>query len=203
MALELTTANAAAGLKAEPVESELFGTRPNTGRPHSINLQPPTRGAASEPAGPNLDLLVAVGIGAAVMYYLDPSAGGARRARLRGVLVDAVSIAPNVFEDAAREVTAEARGLLPSASRPTGGAGVAPSADWAPSARLLAGALGTLLTFLGGRRRDALGAAVGVLGSALLARGMSAVSRGGSGNAAPAARLDQPAPPEFEGAVGA
>jgi hypothetical protein len=72
-----------------------------------------------------LDVLLGVGIGAAAMYYLDPTAGSGRRAR----------------------------------------------AESSPATRLLAVALGTALTVLGGRRRDPIGAAFGVVGSALLAGG--------------------------------
>jgi hypothetical protein len=46
---------------------------------------------------------------------------------------------------------------------------VSAATDWSGAARLAAVSLGAVLTLLGGRRRDAVGAAIGVLGSTLLA----------------------------------
>jgi hypothetical protein len=101
--------------------AEGFGTRPQTGRPHSISLfgsdQSQTRNGPSR----GLDVLLGVGIGAAVMYYLDPDGGPRRRALVRDKIVEAVTIAA--------------------------------------------------------KRHDALGAAVGLVGSALLARGVARSGR--------------------------
>lgn len=49
---------------------DAFGTRPRTGRPHSISLFGTGRGASRNAASRGLDVLLGVGIGAAVMYYL-------------------------------------------------------------------------------------------------------------------------------------
>lgn len=203
MDMELTMANAAASLRAEPMEPEVFGIRPVTGRPHSINLQPAPRVGTPQPSSRGVDLLVGVGIGAAIMYYLDPDAGAARRARARGAVVEAVAMAPDVFDDAAREVTGGAFGLFAAGTARSSRSPAVLQSEWSPAAKLLAGALGAALTFLGGRRRDALGAAVGVLGSALLARGMSTAQDGGSASGVRRPPPDHDAAPGFDGAVGA
>jgi hypothetical protein len=177
MELGLTTANAAAGSKAEPAESDVFGIRPDTGRPHSICLQAASRDSSSHPSSRGLDLLVGLGIGAAAMYYLDPQAGPARRARLSGALAGTLAIPPDVFDEAAYEVALGASRLLAAGMQTSSSSLATGHAEWLPGAKLVAGAVGAALTFLGGRRRDALGAAVGVLGSALLTRGMSIAQR--------------------------
>ena len=202
MELDLTTANGAAGLKAAPIDSEVFGIRPNTGRPHSISLQAAGRASTSQPSSRGLELLVGVGIGAAFMYYLDPSAGPARRARLRGAVAETLTMAPGVFDDAAREVTLGATRLLAASVETSSRSAATVHPQWSPGAKLLAGALGSALTFLGGRRRDALGAAVGVLGSALLARGMSIAQSGGPASGELTAQVDHGAAGGFDGAVG-
>jgi hypothetical protein len=144
MQTEVTTSNASAGGVA--AEADGFGTRPSRERPHSIRLDGGPTGPDGWPVSRGLDVLLGVGIGAAAMYYLDPAAGSHRRARASRVIARA-----GVVADQAR----------------TKGDGL----DWSPTARLVVAALGTALTILGGRRRDAVGAAVGVLGSALLAGG--------------------------------
>jgi hypothetical protein len=150
-----------------------FGTRPRTDRPHSISLFGPDRDPSADGASRGLDVLLGVGIGAVVMYYLDPDGGARRRAAVRDKIVGAVTMAPDVFEAAAHDVSrwaressaAQARGL----ARPTRDIR---ARSWTPGGRLVAGAVGAALTLLAGKRRDALGAAVGLLGSALLARGV-------------------------------
>jgi hypothetical protein len=71
---------------------EGFGTRPSSGRPHSIRLDgEPVHSARYVARG--FDVLLGVGIGAAAMYYLDPSAGSRRRARAREAIVGALGSA--------------------------------------------------------------------------------------------------------------
>jgi hypothetical protein len=50
--------------------ADVFGTRPRTGRPHSISLAGTRRGASRNVASRGFDVLLGVGIGAAVTYYL-------------------------------------------------------------------------------------------------------------------------------------
>jgi hypothetical protein len=65
------------------LEGEGFGTRPRTDRPHSISLFAPDHGSPRDGAARRLDVLIGVGIGAAMMYYLDPDRGPQRRAAAR------------------------------------------------------------------------------------------------------------------------
>jgi hypothetical protein len=62
-----TTLSVASGGGAH---ADVFGTRPRTGRPHSISLFGTRRGASRNVALRGFDVLLGVGIGAAVMYYL-------------------------------------------------------------------------------------------------------------------------------------
>jgi hypothetical protein len=178
MEIEATATTEVTGLAVSvasdvSAHAEGFGTRPQTGRPHSINLFGPSRSDARDGPSRGLDVLLGVGIGAAVMYYLDPDGGPRRRGLVREKIVDAVTMAPDSFEAAAHEVSRWARQTLeahahtfPSSSHHDGGV------RWTPGSRLVASALGGALTLLAARRHDALGAAVGLVGSALLARGV-------------------------------
>jgi hypothetical protein len=178
MEIEATAATEVTGLAVSlasdvSVHAEGFGTRPQTGRPHSINLFGPSRSESRDRPSRGLDVLLGVGIGAAVMYYLDPDGGPRRRARVRERIVGAVTMAPDSFEAAAHDVSRWARQTLevqahklPRSSHHTG------EVRWMPGSRLVASAVGGALTLLAAKRHDALGAAVGLLGSALLARGV-------------------------------
>lgn len=160
-------------------DAEGFGTRPPTGRPHSISLfGPDSKQSRDDGPSRGLDVLLGVGIGAAVMYYLDPDCGPRRRAVVRDTIVNAVTMAPDTFEAAAHDVSRWARQTLEvqvrKPSRPAGNAG---AVSWTPGGRLVASAVGGALTLFAAKRRDALGAAVGLVGSALLARGVAASAR--------------------------
>jgi hypothetical protein len=171
MEIEATAATegtdaAASMASALGTHAEGFGTRPQTGRPHSISLFGPDRARPRDGASRGLDILLGAGIGAAVMYYLDPDGGPQRRERAREKVVSAVTMAPDAFEATAHDLTRWARQTADARTRPAGG-------EWTPGTRLVASAVGGALTLLAARRRDALGAAVGLIGSALLARGVA------------------------------
>ena len=183
MEIEATATTEAAEL-AVPTASgigahaEGFGIRPQTGRPHSMSLFGSDRSQPHDGPSRGLDVLVGVGIGAAVMYYLDPDGGPRRRALVRDKIVGAITMAPDVFEATAHDVgrwaghTPEAQARKPvEPPRRIG------PVDWTPGSRLVASAVGGALTLLAAKRRDALGAAVGLVGSALLARGVTASAR--------------------------
>ncbi len=153
-------------------DGEGFGTRPPTGRPHSMNLFGPTQDGSSNGGSRSVDLLLGIGLGAAAMYYLDPERGGQRRTEAREGILQAVNAAPEAFESVAQEVGHLARravgnGSAGEAVRDLG----AHAEDSIRAGRLAATALGGLLTVIAAKRRDAFGAAIGLLGSALLARG--------------------------------
>ena len=158
--------------------AEGFGTRPPTGRRHSMSLFGPEHDQPGDGGSRGLDVLVGAGIGAAVMYYLDPDGGPRRRALVRDRIVEAVTMAPDAFEATVYDVgrwahqalEAEARGI-PESSRHAG------AVKWPPGSRLVASAVGAALALLAAKRHDALGAAVGLVGSALLARGIAASAR--------------------------
>jgi hypothetical protein len=159
-------------------DADGFGTRPRTDRPHSISLSGPHRTPVRDSAWRGLDVLLGVGIGAAVMYYFDPDGGPRRRAAVRDKIVGTATMAPDAFEATVRDISRWTRQTLdvqarrlPRAAREVG------AADWTPGSRLVASAVGGALTLLAGKRRDALGAAIGLLGSALLARGVTGGKR--------------------------
>ena len=178
MEIEATATTEVTGLAVSvgsdvSAHAEGFGTRPQTGRPHSINLFGPSLSESRGGPSRGLDLLLGVGIGAAAMYYLDPDGGPRRRALIREKIVDAVTMAPDLFEAAAHDVSRLARETLEAqlhsparASHPAG------EVSWTPGSRLAASAVGGALTLLAAKRHDALGAALGLVGSALLARGV-------------------------------
>jgi hypothetical protein len=163
---------------AASADAEGFGTRPQTGRPHSLSLFAPDRSPTRDGGVRGLDVLLGVGIGAAVMYYLDPDGGARRRAVVRDKIVGAVTMAPDAFEATAHDVNRWARQMLEAQARklaePPGQVG---AVNWTPGGRLIASAVGAALTLLAAKRRDALGAAVSLVGSALLARGVARSAR--------------------------
>jgi len=71
-------------------EEEVFGTRPSRHRPHSLSLASSSRGEASGAGAWGMDVLLGVGLGAALMYYLDPDRGARRRARATDALIRAL-----------------------------------------------------------------------------------------------------------------
>jgi hypothetical protein len=141
-----------------------------------MSLSAPAR-ESRDGSARGLDLLLGLGIGAAAMYYFDPDRGSERRSAARHGIRQAVTVAPETFESLAHDVGGWARQAIaegPDGARES-------NDDWTPAGRLAASALGGLLTMVAAKRRDALGAAVGLMGSALLARGVGRiVSRGAS-----------------------
>lgn len=152
-----------------------FGTRPSTDRPHSMSLFGAERAPPRDGVARSLDLLIGLGIGAAVMYYLDPDGGSRRRALARDKVVGAVTMVPDAFDAAANDLARWVLELVEPRPRAAGRASPPLGPDsWTPGGRLVAGIVGAALTILASKRRDALGAAVGLIGSALLGRGVIA-----------------------------
>jgi hypothetical protein len=183
MEIEATATTEVTGLAVSmtsdvSAHAEGFGTRPQTGRPHSINLFGAERGTSHDRGSRGLDVLLGVGIGAAVMYYIDPAGGPRRRALVRDKVVDAVTLAPDAFEAAAQNAVRWTRETLEAQARKRpDSSGQMGAASWTPGTRLVASAVGAALTLLAAKRHDALGAALGLVGSALLARGVAGPAR--------------------------
>ena len=78
-----------------------------------LNASPaPTRADASAPGSPNrtLTLLAGIGIGAAVMYFLDPDRGARRRALVRDKGVRALHLGQRELHDRAEDLRNRAVG---------------------------------------------------------------------------------------------
>jgi hypothetical protein len=88
MEIEATTTEIIMPAVTSPTHGGSFGIRPSTARPHSINLFGAPHDAAQTVAPRGADVLLGVGIGAALMYYLDRDRGWQRRAALGTALED-------------------------------------------------------------------------------------------------------------------
>jgi hypothetical protein len=85
MEIEATATEITVPLTSTPAHGGMeaaFGTRRSTGRPHSINLFGAQPDGVSAAASRSAQLLLGVGIGAALMYYLDKDRGSHRRSAL-------------------------------------------------------------------------------------------------------------------------
>jgi hypothetical protein len=179
MEIEATTTEVTVAVTDVSPHTEGFGTRAQTGRPHSMSLFGADRIAQREGTIHGLDVLLGVGIGAVIMYYLDPDGGARRRGTVRDSIVHVVTTAPDTFEAAAHDLGEWARDTIADAKsrRALDGSADGWAGDWTPASRLAASTVGGVLTLFAAKRRDAFGAAVGLVGSALLARGATRGSR--------------------------
>jgi hypothetical protein len=88
MEIEVTTTEIIVPAVGSPIHGGAFGIRPSTDRPHSINLFGAQRDAAQHVTSRGADVLLGVGIGAALMFYLDRERGSHRRSALGAALED-------------------------------------------------------------------------------------------------------------------
>lgn len=137
-------------------------------------------------------LLGGLGVGAALMYYLDNERGAKRRELLRDrvthaldVVGDAAGTTSHELAKRARGIADEARGLADDARaladdgiRALEGGESRPAAQLevrresrSPAARVLASVAGGAIALYGLRRRDRIGSALSMAGLALLSRG--------------------------------
>jgi hypothetical protein len=88
MEIEAATTEIIVPPVTSPIHGGVFGIRPSADRPHSINLFGAPHEAAQQVVSRGADLLLCVGIGAALMYYLDRDRGSQRRTALGTALED-------------------------------------------------------------------------------------------------------------------
>jgi uncharacterized membrane protein len=154
----------------------------------------------SQPTNIAAEILGAAGIGAALMYFLDPDRGARRRALVRDKFVHAAHVTGDTASTAGRDIANRTRGVIARVRSSTSNGEeladhiVESHADernelvrredepenreldilqenWSPATRVLSGAAGGILALYGAQRRDGIGAALGLAGLALLARG--------------------------------
>lgn len=126
-------------------------------------------------------LLTGMGIGAGLMYILDPDRGRRRRALARDKAVRTWNRSERYVEKVSRDVANRTRGLAHETKRAiTGqaretGERSAPDAmyeNWSPATRAVAAALGGGIAVYGFKRGGLLGKTATALGLGLLARGL-------------------------------
>jgi uncharacterized membrane protein len=146
-------------------------------------------------------LLGGVGVGATLMYFLDPNRGALRRALMRDRLEYALHLASVAAGATSRDLLRRARDVRDrtlgsrngdhvagdAADAATDGASTGSSPEqatngrrrpaieeeWTPAARLLTSIAGGALAIYGVGRRDKLGTALGLAGLALVTRGVA------------------------------
>ncbi len=127
-------------------------------------------------------LLTGMGIGAGLMYILDPDRGRRRRALARDKAVSTWNRSERYVGKVSRDVANRTRGLAHEAKRAIAGEEseerqhrMAPdilSENWSPATRVLAAALGGGVAVYGYKRGGLLGKTATALGMGLLTRGL-------------------------------
>ncbi|AUX44167.1 uncharacterized protein SOCE26_056300 [Sorangium cellulosum] len=113
-------------------------------------------------------LTAALGIGAGLMYALDPEHGAQRRVNARDKAVDLAYQAGVLLDRSIGDLRHQGRGVLANASAIVRQETVSMEASRSPSTRVLMGALGVALLGYAAKRRGLLGAVLGVAGAAVL-----------------------------------
>jgi len=122
--------------------------------------------------------LIGAGVGAGLMYVLDPRQGRRRRALARDKLVSVLQRADDAIEGRAGDLANRARGIVAETGAlfrgrdASDGAVVAErvrSQHWSPTTRMLAGATGVALAARALARRTVGSSAVGLLGLGIAA----------------------------------
>jgi hypothetical protein len=137
-------------------------------------------------------LFAGMGIGAGVMFILDPDRGRRRRALVRDKAVSTWNQSEQYAEKMARDLANRSRGVYYETKAAMTGKERNPVHEhsdrsaspetWSPATRLIASAMGGGLALYGFRRGGLLGKGVTALGMGLLTRGMTneAMQRGGA-----------------------
>ena len=123
-------------------------------------------------------LLTGIGIGAGLMYILDPDRGRRRRALARDKAVKTWNRSERYLEKVGRDLANRTRGLAQETKRAITGekhrstASDGMNAGCSPTTRVLAAALGGGITVYGYKRGGLLGKTAATLGIGLLTRGV-------------------------------
>jgi hypothetical protein len=119
--------------------------------------------------------LIGAGLGAGLMFLLDPQLGKRRRALARDKALSWARRATIAIDRTSRDVRNRAYGAVvnvrsghPMRNRPA-----VLNANWPPAVRFIVGATGGILTALGAARRDRLGILLGALGVGTAAVGIT------------------------------
>ncbi len=140
---------------------------------HSLSREPECKRAHGHST---LAMLSGMGLGAFIMYALDPERGHRRRAMARQRLVRLFRLAGESMDKGIRDLEHRAEGVLAeptSLLRGSERSGSRPELmqeNWAPGTRLIMGGLGAAILVRGLRQPGIINSASGLLGLALLAR---------------------------------
>ena len=119
-------------------------------------------------------VLTGVGVGAGLMYILDPDRGRRRRALARDKATSTWNRSEKYVGTMSRDLANRSRGLVHDAKAALAGRGHEEGADqdWSPSTRIVAAAVGGGLAIYGYRRGGLVGKTATALGMGLLTRGV-------------------------------
>ena len=117
--------------------------------------------------------VIAAGVGAGLMYLLDPNAGRRRRALLRDKGVKLTHSTTRAVDKTSRDMKNRIHGIMVSLQ----GGGQSRQGrrlalfqrNWPPAVRLMVGAIGSIVTAAGIARRGLAGTIIGGLGAGLTA----------------------------------
>lgn len=129
----------------------------------------------------NTGTVIATGVGAGLMYVLDPEQGKRRRALMRDQLVHVSHKIGDAAGVTARDFRNRSRGWMVSlrSSRGRRNGQTQPAQfellqeHWSPTARLLTAVAGGILALAGASRRSALGAGLAAVGVGMLSRALT------------------------------
>ncbi|MBV9126123.1 MAG: hypothetical protein JO112_22455, partial [Planctomycetes bacterium] len=126
---------------------------------------------------PVTKLLIGAGMGAGLMYILDPRLGRQRRARVRDQMMHLAREAQGAAEGVARDMKNRAQGLAAGDDAVLAGGRQALShplrGGWSPSARALMGLMGGGLFLFGLTRTAPTACILGTVGLAVAAEGLT------------------------------
>ena len=119
--------------------------------------------------------LIDAGLGAGVMFFLDPQLGKRRRALARDKALSWSRRATLAVDRTSRDVRNRAYGTVVNirSGHPMRGRLAVMNANWPPAVRFIVGAAGGILAVVGAARRDKLGILLGAVGLGSAAVGIT------------------------------